>query len=118
MQSYKKRLGPIKDQVIKAYKVGGYGEVWDRGYAKDPIAFEKWLREECKDELSETVKPISYDGMPGLLDLALEKFIRKVVDLQATNEKLSLEIAYLKAQLKDYDYSHTDKLLELVEICK
>jgi hypothetical protein len=118
MKSLHTRLDEIKEEVLKAYQVGGYLECRDRGFYRDQLAFERWLREVAGDGYDKKASLSVYGDVQGLLDRALETFIKTVVNLRAQNEKYRQENEYLRAQLKVSDRYHADQLLELVKVCE
>lgn len=118
MQSLNRRLDPIKEEVIKAYQIGGYSECYDRGYFRDQMAFDKWLKGVRDNAATRKNQLVSYGGMQTLLDRTFEKFIQTIVDLKTRNQEQALEIQYLKAQLNMSEQRQAEKLLELADVCQ
>jgi len=118
MQSLHTRLDPIKEEVLKVWQVEGFLGVYERGWARDEICFEKWRKEVDHNGTGSAHHLFSYGSVQSLLDRAIAAFIETVVDLKAKNAELRRENAYLRAQLRILDHSHADKLLELVTVCQ
>ena len=118
MKSLHKRLDYQEEAVLSVCrKFGRFRAMREFGVSDYP-AFAKWLKEVTGDENYGLNPQIRLDSSQTLGDQLVDAFLRKVAQLQAQNEELREQIAYLKWQLEQAGEKEQSQALAILEVCQ
>lgn len=118
MQSYRKRLEPIKDKVLAKTETYGQQEGMDCAGVKDYVCFRNWLKEVAGNENFGIPPKIRLIYGQTLGDQLLEAFLKKLAEVKAANTGLLNDIEYLKSQLAKEHTEEEPKVMALLAACE